>query len=277
MRSAAEHERRSGMANDSVDALQAELLRAHREAHQLHRELASLRERVAVEREDREDLLAVIAHEIRTPVTVIRGYVRLLLSGDAGTLAEDQQRFLEETGRSCDKLDTFVTRTLDAARTPGEIGAMEVATASLRPLAEDVADALAGPMRERGVALDLAVDAGHEARFDANGIERVLLNLVGNAVRYARKRIRIDSAMVEAQGRTLLEVTVEDDGPGIPIELRDRIFTPYVRQGDARHGGVGLGLALCRRLVQAHGGEIGVAEAAGGGSRFFFTLPGREA
>lgn len=276
MRSAAEFERREASLADPADSLQAELLHANREVHRLHRELASLRERLSVEREDREDLLAVIAHEIRTPVTVIRGYVRLLLTGEAGVLNDDQHRFLSETERGCDKLDHFVARTLDAARTPGEIGALEVSAASLRPLAEDIAGTLSGAMRERDIVVEHAVDETHHARFDANAIERVLLNLVGNAVRYARSTIRISSVEIDVEGRNLVEVSVADDGPGVPEELRDRIFTPYVRQDDTRHGGVGLGLALCRRLIEAHGGAIGVAGAEGGGSRFFFTLPGRE-
>ncbi len=267
-----DHEPATGHAS-----LERELLHASREVHRLNREVEGLRQRLALAKDDREELLAVVSHELRTPVTVIGGYVRLLLAEEAGPIGEEQRRFLEATQKSCDKIDTFVTRSLDSARAPGDVAVLEVSTGSLTPLADGVAEMLRGPLADRGLRFENAVDPQHQARFDPDGVERVLLNLVGNAVRFASTAIRVSSRSFCDAGRPLVEVTVSDDGPGVPESERERIFTPYVRHDDAAHDGIGLGLALCRRLIEAHGGVIGVDCDAAGGSHFRFTLPGRDA
>ena len=258
------------------DSVERELLHASREVHRLSREVEGLRQQLALAKDDREELLAVVSHELRTPLTVIGGYVRLLLAGEAGPIGDEQRKFLEETQKSCDKIDTFVSRTLDSARTPGDVAVLEVRTGSLSPLVAEVANMLRGPLADRRLCLELDVDPDHHARFDPDGVERVLINLVGNAIRFANETVRVATRSFRDGGRPLVEVCVSDDGPGIPANERERIFTPYVRHDDASHDGVGLGLALCRRLVEAHGGEIHVECGEAGGSSFRFTLPGRE-
>jgi two-component system sensor histidine kinase KdpD len=109
-------------------------------------------------------------------------------------------------------------------------------------------------------------------------IEQVLTNLLGNAVRYAKRQGTLELSTralpADAEGRRLIEVCVADDGPGVAPGDRARIFEPYVQaDADGRSGGLGLGLAICRRLVEAHGGTIGVRERQGGGASFHFTLP----
>jgi signal transduction histidine kinase len=101
-------------------------------------------------------------------------------------------------------------------------------------------------------------------------------------VRYARRQGTLEVATRalprDAEGRVLIEVSVADDGPGVAASDRTRIFEPYVQADpDGRSGGLGLGLAICKRLVEAHGGTIGVRERAGGGACFYFTLPRAEA
>jgi signal transduction histidine kinase len=119
-----------------------------------------------------------------------------------------------------------------------------------------------------------------EARCDPLRIEQVLANLVGNAVKFTRPggvieittRVRVVPG--HAWVRRWVEVSVSDDGPGVAPEHRERVFEPYVQIGAGRRaGGIGLGLAICRRIVEAHGGEIGLTERDGGGCRFSFTLP----
>lgn len=256
-------------------SLERELLYASREVHRLSREVEGLRQKLALAKDDREELMAVVSHELRTPVTVIGGYVRLLLAEEAGPIVAEQRNFLQETQKSCNKIDTFVKRNLDSARAPGDVAVLEVRTGSLAPLTDEVGEMLRGPLADRGLQLENDVDPEHHARFDPDGIERVLLNLIGNAVRFARKSVRVSTLCIREGGRPLVEVSVTDDGPGVPENERERIFTPYVRQAGSSHGGVGLGLALCRRLVEAHGGEIGVHATETGGSCFRFTLPGR--
>lgn len=260
--------------------LESELLEAGREVHGLHREIEGLRDRLEAERSEREELLELVSHEVRTPITVIGGYLRLLLSEEAGALVDAQRRFLEESQRSIRRLNGFIERVMEGSRR-GRIGeVIEVATGPVAPVVEEVADSFAGLLQERGASLSLELAPGLEARFDRGAVERVLMNLIGNAIRYAGSggKIRIATSLDEKAEPGRVVVAIADDGPGVPEEDRERIFEPYVRvAGDGNRRGLGLGLAICRRLVEAHGGRIAVDAAAGGGSCFTFTLPRAEA
>jgi signal transduction histidine kinase len=262
-------------------SLESEVLHAGQESSKLNRELESLRERLRAERGEREELLAVVSHELRTPLTVISGYSRLVLSEEAGPLNEDQRRFLDESRKACERLDRFVRNLLEASRASKGHEVLEVCTESLEPVIDGVAEMFRPMLEEHQV--DLALDIGPAAgrvRFDRARVEQILTNLVGNAIRYAPPggHIKVSVHALEAPNgaseQRFVEVSVSDDGPGIPAQDRERIFRPYVQAGDdSRAGGLGLGLAICKRLVKAHGGCIGVGDREGGGSRFFFTLP----
>jgi signal transduction histidine kinase len=260
-----------------VRSLERELLDLGRELKALHREVAGLREQSRREAHEREDLLTVVSHELRTPLTVIAGYHRLLLSEDAavGTLSGAQRRYLEESARACRKLDAFVEKLLAASHEPRGADVLELGTGSLSAAAEEAVRGVAPLAAERDVRLTLSLPPGCRARFDRTALEQVLTNLLSNALRYAPRGGRIEVAARELReaGRRMLELSVSDDGPGVPPADRRRIFDPYVQAGKAAGGGLGLGLAICRRLVEAHGGSISVSDSALGGARFAFTLP----
>lgn len=262
-----------------VRELEAELLQMSRDLHRANREVAELRDELRRASSDRHELLGVLAHELRTPLTVIGGYARLLLQEDpeVGPLSESQRRFLHESQRSCQKLDAFVERLLESARQPEAGEVLEVASGSLAPVVDEVAGALRPLFEKSGVMLSVHLDPeGSRARFDLARVEQILTNLLGNAARYAGEggRVEVSARPVQAEGRELLEVSVSDTGPGVPPEARGRIFDPYVQAGDAEGAsGLGLGLAICKRLVEAHGGTLRVGDRPGGGARFAFTLP----
>ena len=261
---------------DGFAELQRELMHSGRESHRLHREVEVLRGRLVSEQTEREELLAVVAHELRTPITVLGGYLKLLLTGNAGPLKEEQRRYLEEGRRSLERLDVFVERVVEGSGSGLEGEVLEVACGPVGVVIEDVVASFQPVLEERNETLALALASGVEARFDREGVERVLINLIGNAVRHAGDggRIEIAARRVEAHGRDFVEVAVSDDGPGVPPGDRERIFEPYVQGAKAgRRRGLGLGLSICRRIVEAHGGSIYVEDAPAGGSRFVFTLP----
>jgi len=257
--------------------VEQELLRASRELHRANREIAALRERLRRESAEREQILTVVSHELRTPVTVIAGYNRLLLSERVGALSEEQRRFLHESTKSCQRLSAFIGNLLEAARDVSADGALEVCETSLRPTIEGVAAFLAPLLEEHRLTIALDLDpADTRARFDPLRVEQVLTNLLGNAIKYTRPggTITISTRPEREEERAMVSVAVEDDGPGVAPADRERIFEPYVRAGEAsRAGGLGLGLAICQRIVLAHGGTIRVEDRPGGGSRFVFTLP----
>jgi len=220
----------------------------------------------------------VVSHELRTPVTVIRGYNRLLLSGEVGELNDEQQRFLEESAKSCERLDNFIENLLEASRESKGDEVLEIGVGELRPLIDGVIRSLAPLLEGNGIEVRIDVDPeARRARFDPMRLEQILTNLIGNAIRHggAGGRIEIETRRCpEEPGEPpRVEIRVGDDGPGIAAEDRERIFRPYVQAGErGQAGGLGLGLAICRRLVDAHGGRIDVVDRPGRGSCFRFTL-----
>ena len=241
-------------------------------------EAAALRERLAAERRLREDLVRNVSHELRTPLAVIAGFNKLLLSERVGPLTAEQRRFVGECERACARLDAFILQLIEAEGEPAGERALELRDGSLAEAIEGVTLFLRPLLEERGVRIELRLDPEAElARFHGLRLEQVLTNLIGNALRYARPGGRIEVATRRLddgdEGGAHVEVAVSDDGPGVPPADRERIFEPWVRGRERRDAGLGLGLAICKRIVEAHGGRIGVGDAPGGGSRFRFTLP----
>jgi len=267
-----------------VRRLEAELLRTGRELSRAHRDVENLREQLRQERAEREELLGVVSHELRTPVTVIGGYNRLLLAEEVGPLTEDQRRFLEESNRSCRRVDSFIGNLMEASRAVKGEAVLEIGHGSVTPVIEEVAGMFRPLLAEHGLTLDLALDAaGVVARFDRVRVEQILTNLLGNAVKFTPRggRVEIATRTVATPGdphvHRWVEVSVSDSGPGIDRADRERVFDPYVQAcEESAAGGLGLGLSICKRLVEAHGGRIGLEESVQGGCRFLFTLPAQE-
>jgi len=249
---------------------------------QANRALAELRRQRQEDARQREHLLTVVSHELRTPITVIAGFHKLLLSEGVGPLNERQRHFLSESCKSCQRLNDFVGTLVDAAPESFAEGPFEIAETSLVHTIEGVVAFLAPLLEERGQQISLDLDEGAaRASFDPMRLEQVLINLIGNAIKHGRREGRIELATqvlppaLAQSGAPFVLVSVRDDGPGIAAEDRERIFDAYVRAGERTGAaGLGLGLAICRRIVEVHGGRLEVASEPGQGSCFSFTLPG---
>jgi len=262
--------------------LERELFELGQEAHAANRELAELRARLRRERDEREELLTVVSHELRTPVTIISGYNRLLLAEKIGPLNDAQRSFLFESSKACQRLDLFIGNLIEASRQASDGDVLEVSQAALAPAIDEVIGLLR-PLFEDAkleVRVDIAADADR-ARFDPTRLEQILINLLGNAVKFSPPgsviEISTRATTHTREGgpaRACVEFCIADRGPGIAAADRERIFEPYVQVGEeSGAGGLGLGLAICRRLVEAHGGEISAHARPGGGTRFVFTIP----
>jgi len=263
-----------------VRMLEAELLRLSRKLHRGSREKASLEEKLRRDRADREEILTVVSHELRTPVTIIGGYDRLLLSEEVGPLNDEQRRFLTESTKACRRLDSFIGDLLEASRVRKDEAVLEVSIGSLREVIKGVTSLMHPLLEERDLRIETEIppDASR-AQFDQMRLEQILTNLIGNAIKHSPAESVIEIATRKSpsddpDARPMIEIAVSDEGPGVSAEDRERIFDAYVQIGERkRAGGLGLGLAVCKRLVEAHGGTIEVAGRSGGGSRFTFTLP----
>jgi PAS domain S-box-containing protein len=256
--------------DEATERLEAALRR-------IEEEKLELEERLHREVSDRDDMVGLMSHELRTPVTVISGYSKLLLSEEVGALNEVQRTFMDATAKSCQRLSNLIGTLLEAAaQATGEVQ-LEATDGPIAPTLQDVVGLIKPLLEQKRIRLEIEVqpEASH-AHFDASRIEQVLTNLLGNAIRYAPPLsiIRVAARLLQVPGSTAdcIEVSVSDEGPGVEPPDRERIFEPYVRAGEPRAGGLGLGLAICRRLVEAHGGVMALREAPGGGACFAFTL-----
>ena len=244
----------------------AETARAEAEAARVEAEAAN---------RAKAEFLASMSHELRTPLNAIGGYVDLVAMGIHGPVTDEQQTALARVKASQQHLLTLISDVLAFAKI--EAGRIEL---DLRPLAAcdliSGVEPLVAPLAEaRGIALTVrGCDPDVRVLGDEERIRQILLNLVGNAIKFTQEGGWV--ALGCSRGRDVAEIRVQDNGPGIAQEKQRTIFDPFV-QADRRlsnpREGVGLGLAISRDLALAMGGDLAVASRPGAGSTFTLTLP----
>ena len=265
-----------GLAHDQpVD--RAEWRRMRVALQEANGRVAALRDQLRSETLDREDLLNIVSHELRTPLTVLGGYTRLLLSDCVGSLTSEQRCFLEESRRSCQRLNEFVDRLLCSSHDHKKGHSLDIKKRSVEPVIRSVVKFLRPLLDENEIAskVNVAPDLP-ETLFDVGGVEQVMTNLIANAIRYTdgAGEVSIEVTAVQTASGPFVEISVSDRGPGIVESERERLFEAYFRGNrESQAAGLGLGLSICKRIVDAHGGSIHVTNRMGGGSRFAFTLP----
>jgi signal transduction histidine kinase len=204
------------------------------------------------------------------------------LAEKIGPLNDEQRGFLVEGSKACRRLDLFIGNLLEASRQNSDGEVLEITHTGLAPVVDEVVGLLR-PLFDDAkldVRVDIAEDADR-ARFDRTRLEQILINLLGNAIKFSPPGAAIEistraTSHVHKGGpeRPCVEIRISDEGPGVEPAYRQRIFEPYIQIGEeSGAGGLGLGLAICRRLVEAHGGAISVQGRSEGGSSFVFTIP----
>ena len=222
----------------------------------------------------KSEFLASMSHELRTPLNAIIGFSDMLLEGMFGETNEKQTEYLHDILASGQHLMSLINDILDLSKI--EAGRMELEAAAFDlPAAIDDALLL---MRERagrrGIALERHVDGDvGEIHADQRKVKQVLLNLLSNAVKFTPEGGRIDVRAGLADGAA--EISVTDTGIGIAAKDHAAVFEEFRQVGaaDKKAEGTGLGLALCRKFIELHGGQIWVKSELGQGSTFTFTLP----
>lgn len=217
--------------------------------------------------------IARASHELKTPLNVVSGYLKLLEGDGIGPLNDDQREILTEARAAVRDLEALASDLLDVAKLEAGRSPIDAVPADLAEAARRAVRRFEILARDAGVELRLEAPEPVEAAFDPLKIDQVLANLLANAVKFTPRGGRV----VVRVGRsgTAARVDVEDTGPGVPAEDRERIFEEFarLRSGDRDVPGAGLGLSIVRRIVEAHGGTVAAGEASEGGALFTVTLP----
>ncbi|MGE0866720.1 MAG: response regulator, partial [Vicinamibacterales bacterium] len=227
----------------------------------------------------KSEFLATMSHEIRTPMNGVIGAVGLLMDGD---LTPRQRELAAIARSSANSLLTLINDILDISKFEAGRMSIEEAPFDLLATVEDVGGMFAERAQQKGLELVLRYTPSARRRFhgDASRIRQVLMNLVGNAIKFSERGHVLVSVEEDRgsqrQGHAEVRISVEDSGIGIAPQAVSRLFERF-SQADAsttrRFGGTGLGLAICKRLVELMGGQIGVDSRIGEGSTFWFTVP----
>ncbi|MGE4064228.1 MAG: CHASE3 domain-containing protein [Rhodospirillaceae bacterium] len=221
--------------------------------------------------------LATMSHELRTPMTAIIGMCDLLL---AGKQSPDERQVTQLLARNAQSLLRLLNDILDLSKIEAGRLTLESADFRLSAILEEV-ESLFGPVAsQKGLVLKVAGNGGPADVFrgDAKRLQQVLVNLVGNAIKFTTSgRVAVSNRQSRADdGRTLLEIEVEDTGEGISAEAMQRLFREFEQEDvstSRRYGGSGLGLSISKRIIEAMGGSIGATSVKGRGSCFYFSLP----
>ncbi len=222
------------------------------------------------------EFVAKASHELRTPLTSLRAYAEMLVDGDS--LPEEERRRLSETMLTeSDRLSRMVDQMLSISRIESGIARIESVSVDLQVLAQEAVDAMRGEAMSRNISLLVAPCAvSATAAGDRDMLKQVLLNLVSNGIKYTPEGGSVTLTVDTDNLARSVVVYVSDTGPGIPEDAKGRLFEKFYRVENYRRlaKGTGLGLNLCRSVIeQLHGGHIGVESSGGMGSRFWFSVP----
>ncbi|TMA27581.1 MAG: HAMP domain-containing protein [Deltaproteobacteria bacterium] len=220
----------------------------------------------------KNDLVATVAHEFRTPLTSLRMAIHILVEGTVGRINDAQAEMLFAAREDCERLQGIVDDLLDLSRIQAGKVEVEPAPISSKALVEGAVAVREDGAAEAGVKLRVEItEPVLPVLADPERVGLVFDNLISNAVRHSARGTDV-TVRAQANGKQV-RFEVADQGQGIAPEYRERIFEKFFRVPGTKGEGIGLGLYISREIVRAHGGEMGVASEPGKGSRFWFTLP----
>lgn len=261
---------------DQLDflCLIAEELAVIIEAMMLYEKLARTAEELAQLNRLKDEFVSTVSHELKTPLTAIRGFISVILSGEAGELSGQQKKFLGIAERAVNRLNYLISDLLDLSRLDGRVE-MEFKPVSIESLLERAAENFLFQAQEKNIQIYLEPGIPLLPVYaDPRWIAQVIDNLLGNAVKFTGRGGKI---VLSAQEKgDVIMVSLTDNGPGISPVDQEHVFEKFYR---AKHKavdaepGTGLGLAISKSIVEKHGGKIWVESNIGEGSKFCFVLP----
>ena len=250
---------------------------AARENADLYQELRIAYTKLSELDQLKDAFLTVASHELRTPLTIVQGYLEVLREmDDVGP--EMRRSFLEKACRACDELVLLQANIMDASRLKVDAASLRCVRIVLKDITTVLSELFEPWVAQGQQSIEIDIDASIAVLADETRLKQVLHNLLANAIRYSPPHSSIRVAAVEEQEAHMARISVSDRGPGIPPDKQEEIFDKFVRLErdlNSKVRGSGLGLFICRQLVEAMQGAISVESSGvkGEGSTFSFTLP----
>ena len=244
-----------------------------RKRHRVEKALIRAKEEAERASKFKDRFLSTMSHELRTPLNAVMGFSDLLADKRYGELSERQQRYVSHINTGGRHLLKLINDILDLSKI--EAGRLEISREdlSVETIFGEVVSALRPLAEKKTQTLSSLAEPGLSVHADATRFRQVLMNLVGNAIKFTPEggRIELEAQQVESE----VQVKVRDNGPGIPKEEQKRIFDAFYRLRKSGEGteGTGLGLAITESLVKLQGGSLGLESEPGKGSCFYFSLP----
>jgi signal transduction histidine kinase len=263
-------------AQSLQEGAQDYLIKGQIETRGLLRALRYAGERKRLERL-KDEFVSTVSHELRTPLTSIAGSLGLLRGNVAGSLPKSAERLLEIAHTNSVRLVRLVNDILDIEKLESSHVAFDFKKIQVRPLIEQTVDAVRGFAEAHRVKVRIeAAGSVDDIRADTDRLAQVVTNLLSNAINFSPPGGEVVITVEEEVEVNAVRITVRDHGPGIPVDFKSRVFERFA-QADAtnarRKGGTGLGLSIAKQIVDRLGGEIGFADAPGGGTIFYVELP----
>jgi len=223
----------------------------------------------------KDEFISMASHQLRTPLTAVKGYVSMVLEGDVGKVSAEQRKVLEQAYESSQRMVFLIGDFLNVSRLQTGKFELELGSVDMAALVREEIDQLSDTAKNKGITLDYS-DMSHSLKLqaDENKLRQVMMNLIDNAIYYSKPDSKIGVRMVKRAGDLVFEVT--DTGIGVPKDEQTQLFTKFFRASNAkrqRPDGTGIGLYMAKKVIVAHGGSIIFESTEGKGSTFGFRLP----
>jgi len=257
-----------------------ETWRSHQELEakiqQRTKELSAALEEIKLISKRKSDFISAVSHELRTPLTSIKGYASILALGKLGVLPPEAKERVEKINKHSDSLSQLINNLLDISRIESGHAELNIEPLNLKNMTDSLADMLAPAMKEKTIEFIVDLPPGSPlVKGDKAQIERVFINLVGNAIKFVPEKGRITIKAKTLDPETI-QVSVSDNGIGIPEKDLAKLGEEFFRidnDVNTKVKGTGLGLSLVKSIIAAHKGKLTISSQQGKGSTFSFTLP----
>jgi signal transduction histidine kinase len=223
----------------------------------------------------KSNILKITSHELRTPIAAIKGYIQIILKEKLGKINEEQKKSLEIVLRNANRLDHLIQDILDISRLESGIMRFVPEKTNIKNMVEEIVETILPTANIKKISINTKVEKYlSDLMVDQERVKQVIINLLNNAIKFSPDNSKINVNV--RKDKDLISFEVEDYGRGIPKDQQGNIFNAYFQiksDEDKKSNGVGLGLAISRGIIIAHGGCIWVESTLGEGSKFTFTLP----